>query len=109
MQGKHEGVVTELKRKIVAARASGVPTTEGIIRIHCVCHRFALILHDVISKKFIPVDVINILKELYEYFCKSGARKRDLKSFVHEENLQRLHADIEDTVINPDEELERII
>ncbi len=77
MQGKYKSVVTQLTKAIITERKrqiQDIPTAMrldkdkafhsmyGILGVHCVCHRFALVLSDCISKEFIPPVLLLNLK-----------------------------------------------
>ncbi len=83
MQGKYKGVVTQLKQAIITERKRQIQdipmamrldkdkefhSMYRILGVHCVCHRFALVLSDCISKEFIPPVVVTLLRKLYGYF-----------------------------------------
>ena len=67
MQGVHKGVVTQLKALIISLRVSkkscilvsdahkhrlfnNFHATCGTVGVHCVCHRFALVLSDALGR-----------------------------------------------------------
>jgi len=132
MQGVHKGVVTQLKALIISLRVSkkscilvsdayknrlfnNFHAMCGIVGVHCVCHRFALVLSDALSKELVPPATALLLRKTCEYFSKSGMRKRNLKRYVKEVNQERKDAaaagrpgagpDMDD----PDDELHRIV
>ena len=131
MQGIHKGVVTQLKAQITALRVSkqnaillsashrlrlfgNFHAMYGIVGVHCVCHRFALVLTDCLNKGLVPPEPVLLLRKAYEYFCKSGMRKRNLKKFVKEVNLERKEAANRGApgagvIEDPDDDLHRII
>ena len=134
MQGVHKGVVTQLKglimterfkkqRLIMETRNPSIANyprifTEfhamyGVLGVHCVCHRFALVLTECISKQLIPAEAVELLSKVYEYFCKSGMRKRNLKKFVKKVNDARAKKRTVDgglvDIDDPDDALHRII
>jgi len=88
-------------------------TTFGIIGVHCVCHRFALVLTECIKNELIPPEVVELLRKIYEYFCKSGMRKRNLKKFVKQVNEERKNKRTAqeglEELNDPDDDLHRIV
>ena len=92
MQGRHKGVLTLLKRDVRKSRdatvreiikKSAFPRTpsdfsglRGVIGVHCVCHRFALVLTDAIKREYIPEIVKLLMRDVYKYFSKGGLRKK---------------------------------
>ena len=71
------------EKKIAVMRTgrifSDVSDLEGIVGVHCVCHRFALVVSDAIKHEFIPPVCSDLLTELYAYFSKSGMRKKSIR------------------------------
>jgi hypothetical protein len=89
MQGIHKGVVTQLKALVVKLRVSkkdsilmsdshrlrifgNFHAIYGIVGVHCVCHRFALVLSDCLSKELVPPETVLLLRKTYEYFPKAA-------------------------------------
>ncbi len=54
----------------------------GVFVVHCVCHRFALILHDAIKAEYVDPDFVLLLQMLYTYFGRSPRRKLALRKVV---------------------------
>ena len=123
MQGKFKGVVTQLKQAIITERKRQIQdipmamrldkdkefhSMYRILGVHCVCHRFALVLSDCISKEFIPPVVVTLLRKLYEYFSKSGKRKRGLQKVIKQLNDARTGGPM-NVIEDPDDALEKII
>jgi hypothetical protein len=73
------------------------------------------VLSDCLSKELVPLEVVLLLRKTYEYFCKSGMRKRNLKRFVKEVNEEKKTAAAAGRdggggpVQDPDDELHRIL
>ena len=122
MQGRHKGVVTQLKKLIIRDRElqksalvragrmfEKFHPVHGIMGVHCVCHRFALVLSDCISKELIPAEAVELLRKVYEYFCKSGMRKRNLKKYVKKVNEERGPTSGPGPIEDPDDALHAII
>jgi hypothetical protein len=131
MQGIHEGVVTQLKAQTTASRVSkqnaillsashrlrlfgNFHAMRGVVGVHCVCHRFALVLTDCLNKGLVPPEPVLLLRKAYEHLCESGVRKRNLKQFVKEVNLERKEAANRGApgagvIEDPDDDLHRII
>ena len=118
MQGVHRGVVTSLKKLIIESRERKKREMRsadrmfdesheggGILGVHCVCHRFALVVSGAIKWGAIPKLLPDLLSDIYGYFSKSGHRKKYLKGFVDEVNSNRQGAKVDD----PDEGLHRIL
>ena len=101
--------------------------SRGILSVHCVCHRLALVLTDAIKgtqnlEQCIPDNVIELLNMLYNYFARSPTRKKAMRELISFENAynkrqatQRLQAERRrvphpDIVRpNPVEELEQVM
>ena len=141
MLGRFKGVCTQLAKRLRDLREATVADIRaqsihgrdldsfhgyrGIFVVHCVCHRLALVLTDAIkgtanTEKVIPEEVIDLLNMLYNYFARSPARKRAVRSYLATENVaiierqKRVQAERRraPTVIvpaNPVVELERIM
>lgn len=104
MLGKWKGVCTRLRiavqkhREKTRAAIMHIDSSRslhsfhpalGIFVVHCVCHRFALILHDAIKGEYIDPDYIELLQQLYTYFGRSPRRKLELRKVVQASNEQR--------------------
>ena len=125
MLGKWKGVCTMLrravqkKREAVRAKIMALDRSRdlrsfhpalGIFVVHCVCHRFALILHDAIKGEYIEPDYIELLQRLYTYFSRSPRRKLALRKIVKASNDQRREAN-EAAAMNlpdPDDEMHAV-
>ena len=104
MLGKWKGVCTRLRKEIqkvreaVRAQIMALDSSRdlrsfhpalGVFVIHCVCHRFALILHDAIAADYIEPDFIELLQRLYSYFGRSPRRKLELRKVINRSNELR--------------------
>jgi hypothetical protein len=92
MQGRHKGALTLLKRDVRKSRdatvreiikKSAFPRAQsdfsglrGVIGVHCVCHRFALVLTDAIKRECIPEIVKLLMRDVHKCFSKGGLRKK---------------------------------
>jgi hypothetical protein len=118
MQGKIKGVLTLLLKDIRKSREDRLNTIikdsprprtpssfsliRGVIGMHCVCHRFALVLTDAIKVSKIPDIVRLLMRDIYEYVSKGGLRKKNLKAFLQKHNEKRAEAR-KGTVMDPDD------
>ena len=145
MRGVHKGVCIQLEKylrtlredtmhAIIVAQDVHIRRTidsfhvsRGILSVHCVCHRLALVLTDAIKgtqnlEQCIPDNVIELLNMLYNYFARSPTRKKAMRELISFENAynkrqatQRLQAERRrvphpDIVRpNPVEELEQVM
>ena len=80
----------------------------GVMVVHCVCHRFALVLTDAISQERVPQACVKLLQDLYSFFSKSPKRKRALREFIAAENVRRASQQ-KRAISNPDDELETVM
>jgi hypothetical protein len=105
MLGKWKGVCTCLRKAIQHLRKSilraimatdktrsaiSIHPAMGVFVVHCVCHRFALILHDAIKAEYVDPDFVLLLQMLYTYFGCSPRRKLALRKVVkaHNESIR---------------------
>ena len=101
MLGKYKGVCTRLRLAVqnfregirktimdsdVSRTMRSFHPSMGIFVVHCVCHRFALILHDAIQSEYVCSEFIRLLEALYSYFGRSPRRKLALRKVVKEKN-----------------------
>ena len=123
MQGRIKGVLTLLLKDIRKSREDRLKTIirdsprartllsfsslRGVIGVHCVCHRFALVLTDAIKVGKIPDIVKLIMRDIYKYFSKGGLRKKNLKAFLLKHNEIRAEAR-KGTVMDPDDALHAV-
>jgi hypothetical protein len=104
MLGKWKGVCTRLRKDIQKVREAvraqimaldssrdlrSLHSALGVFVVHCVCHRFALILHDAIAADYIEPDFIELLQRLYSYFGRSPRRKLELRKVINRSNELR--------------------
>ncbi len=96
MQGRLTGVVTKLREVVSRERQNNLQEIQntrrlftefhpsyGFMAIHCICHRFALVVSDAMKLKVIPAESSVLLTEIHGYFDKSGIRKLNLKRIVN--------------------------
>ena len=83
----------------------------GVFVIHCVCHRFALILTNAVEDGIVPKDCIDLLQNLYGYFSKSPKRKKGMRDLLAFQNhsCRLTTAPAQDPNVEQDEALERVM
>jgi hypothetical protein len=143
MQGVFKGVCTQLAKTIRTMREPTIaaiialsnnerspasfPSARGVFVVHCVCHRLALVLTDVIEgtkrvEKVILEACINLLNGLHNYFARrpSPSRKKEMREYVNSEKadfkVQQRRAKAErrreppgHVILNPVDQLENIL
>ena len=100
MMGKHKGVCTQLLHFVRRQRKEMIQAmmreesrsfdsyhaSYGIFAIHCVCHRFALIISNAIEDELVPRCCVNLLQNLYLYFSKSPKKKKGMRDLLAARN-----------------------
>ena len=61
----------------------------GVHVIHCVCHRFALILTNAIEDQLVPKACVDLLHSLHEYLSKSPKKKKGMRELLAFQNANR--------------------